>query len=67
MESWTDRARSRMKAKGYTQSDVAARLNVTRAAISHYLTGIREPGISQIKELSKMLDISISELLGDES
>lgn len=67
MSDWTSRVRAGMKAKGYTQDDVASRLHVTRGAISHYLNGIREPNLNQVKELAKMLDMSLSELLGDDA
>ena len=64
---WTDRVRQGLKAKGFIFDDLALRLGVTRGAISHYLTGIREPNLAQVKEIAKMLDMSLSELLGDDA
>jgi len=64
---WTDRVRSGLKAKGFVYKDLAARLNVTEGAISHYLNGIREPSINQVREIAKMLEMSLSELLGDDA
>ena len=66
-DKWTDRVKARLKSMGYTHDDLASRLNVTRGAATHYLNGIREPSINQIREISKMLDISLSELLGDDA
>lgn len=64
---WTDRVRAGLKAKGFVYRDLAGRLNVTEGAVSHYLNGIREPSLNQVKEIAKMLDMSLSELLGDDA
>ena len=64
---WTDRVRAGLKAKGFVYKDLAARLNVTEGAISHYLNEIREPSLNQVREIAKMLDMSLSELLGDDA
>ena len=65
--SWTARVRLALKAKGYTMQDLAVRIGVKQPAVSLYLSGKREPTISQIKEMAKMLDMSLSELLGDDA
>ena len=64
---WTTSVKTKLKAKGITHQEVADRLNITRGAVSHYLNGIREPSINQVKEIAKMLDESLSELLGDDA
>ena len=64
---WTDRVRSKMREKKLKQRDIAERLNVTEGAVSHYLTGFREPSIVQLRELSRMLDMSLGEMLGDDA
>ncbi len=64
---WTDRAKQGLKRKGYVYKDLAAVLNVTEGAASHYLNGAREPSINQVKEIAKMIDLSVSELLGDDA
>ena len=66
-DKWNTRVKARLKALGYRHDDLAERLNVTRGAATHYLNGIREPSINQIKEIAKMLDMSVSELLGDDA
>ncbi len=64
---WTERVRQGLKAKGYIYKDLASVLNVTEGAVSHYLNGAREPSINQVREMAKMLDLSLSELLGDDA
>jgi transcriptional regulator with XRE-family HTH domain len=64
---WTDRVRAGLRNKGYTFQDLADRIGVTRPAVSMYLTGKREPTLQQVKEIAKMVDLSVSELLGDDA
>ena len=51
------------KEKGMTQSDLAQKLNVTDRAVSKWERGLCCPDISLLKDLSSILDISISELI----
>lgn len=64
---WIDRARTGLKRKGWKYRELADVLNVTEAAISMYLTGRREPTITQIRKMAAVLDMSVSELLGDDA
>ena len=66
-DNWTTRVRQGLKDKGFIYKDLAARLNVTEGAVSHYLNRQREPSLNQIKEIASMLDLSLSELLGDDA
>ncbi len=50
-----------------TYADLADYLGVTKGAVSNYINGHREPSIKTAKGIAKALNISISELLGDES
>ncbi|NLJ70260.1 MAG: helix-turn-helix transcriptional regulator [Clostridiaceae bacterium] len=50
--------------KGYTQQDVADRLNISVQAYSRYETTNQEPGATRLKELSDILNVSIDQLLG---
>jgi len=54
------------KEKGYTQKDLAKKLNITDRAISKWERGLGCPDISLLEELSKILDISILEILKGE-
>ena len=51
------------KEKGLTQIQLAEQLNVTDKAMSRWETGKNFPDIEIFEDLSKILDISISELL----
>ena len=51
------------KEKGLTQLQLAEKLNVSDKAISRWETGKNYPDIEIFEDLSKILDVSISELL----
>ncbi len=51
------------KEKGLTQIQLAEQLNVTDKAISRWETGKNYPDIELFENISKVLDISVSELL----
>ena len=51
------------KEKGLTQMQLAEKLNVTDKAVSRWETGKNFPDIEIFEDLSKILDVSISELL----
>ena len=53
--------------KGYTQDEIASRLNISRQSVSKWENGINEPDIETIKKLCNILDCSIVELIDDES
>lgn len=50
-----------------TQKEIAEVLNVEPATISKYESGLLEPNISSLKKLSSIFNISIDELLSDET
>jgi transcriptional regulator with XRE-family HTH domain len=52
---------------GYTQSQIAKILNVDRSTYSYYEIGKTTPDVSALITLAKIFNISISELLADES
>ena len=54
------------KEKGLTQAELADKLNLSCKTISKWECGNGCPDISVLKELSEILDISISELLSGE-
>ena len=58
--------RSLRKEKNLTQKELADKLNITDRAISRWERGIGCPDISLLEELSKILDITILELLKGE-
>ncbi|MCZ6797786.1 MAG: helix-turn-helix transcriptional regulator [Gammaproteobacteria bacterium] len=66
-EDWTDRAQRELKVKGYENTDVASRLGITEGAVSRLLNDIGEPSFVQLEEIAKMLDMSLSELIGEDA
>ena len=54
------------KEKNYTQKELANKLSVTDRAVSKWERGMGCPDISLLEDLSKILDISIVELLNGE-
>ena len=52
--------------KGLTQQDLANALNTTKSAISRYELGKREPRYKLLMEISGILEVSCSDLIGDE-
>ena len=58
--------KEKRKEKGYTQEELASKINVTEKAISRWETGRGTPDISLLIPLSSSLGISVSELLNGE-
>ena len=54
------------KEKGYSQEDLAEKLDVTRQTISNWELGSTQPNPEQLKGLSKILNVSIDELLDND-
>ncbi len=54
------------KAKGLTQDDVAAKVNVSSQAVSKWENDINMPDIGILLNLGQMLGVSTDELLGKE-
>lgn len=48
---------------GLTQEELAARLFITRQAVSRWETGATEPGIDMIKLIARELDVPVTRLL----
>ena len=51
-------------AKGLSQEELAAKVYVTRQAVSRWETGETVPNTETLKLLSQLLDVSINTLLG---
>ena len=49
---------------GLSQDELAAKVYVTRQAVSRWETGETQPNTETLKQLSKLFDISINTLLG---
>lgn len=55
--------KEKRKEKGFTQDELASKINVTEKAVSRWETGRGTPDISLLIPLSEVLGISVSELL----
>lgn len=67
MENIGRKISSARKAQNMTQMDLADSLNISFQAISNWERGISMPDISKLPEISKILHISIDDLLGKSS
>lgn len=52
------------KSKGYSQEQLAMRLNVVRQTVSKWEKGLSVPDAELLTEIAEVLDVSVSELLG---
>ena len=52
--------------KGLTQSELAEELSVTPQSVSRWEKGLAYPDIEKLPQLSKLFEVSIDELLGNE-
>lgn len=58
-----EKIRQARKQKGLTQEQLAKMLNVKRAVISKYETGIVEPSLKQIQRIAEVLKVPVAFLL----
>ena len=49
--------------KGWTQEELAARLNVSRSAVGNYESGIRTPKYEELEEIADLFNCTMSYLL----
>lgn len=63
MKTLGDKIRYYRKEHGWSQEDLAARLNITMLAVSNMERNVSDLSYSRLKELSKIFEISLSELI----
>lgn len=51
------------KCRNYTQEELAARLDISRQAVSKWETGVTVPDVDVLLKISKLYDISINDIL----
>lgn len=61
-----EKVKRRREEKGLTQQKLAEKLYVTRQAVSRWECGARQPDLLTAKKLSKILGVSLDELLSGE-
>ena len=60
----SDNIKSLRKNKGYTQEELAARINVVRQTVSKWEKGLPVPDAEALQRLADVLEVDIKELLG---
>ena len=60
-----DNIRAFRKAKGLSQEELAARLNVVRQTVSKWENGLSVPDSDMLTKLASVLDVSVVDLLED--
>ena len=51
------------KKKGWTQLDLAQKLNITASTVSMYESGARGTTIARFKKIAELLEVSMDELV----
>lgn len=65
-EIFAKRLKNIREEKGITQAELAQKVDLQTAAISHFETGQRKPSFENLKKLANALNISIDYLMGRE-
>lgn len=65
-ESVRNRIEERLKAKGMTQRELAARLGVSEVTVSRWLSGERNPSIETMSRIASALDTTAAHLLSED-
>lgn len=62
--NFSENLRRIRKESGYTQQDIAERLSVAQATVANYERGVRIPDVDTLVKLSKILKVSVDDLIG---
>lgn len=63
-ENITEQIKTLRKQNGYTQQQVADKVNVSRSAYSQYEMGLKQPTIDTLYQLAELYKCSIDYLVG---
>ena len=63
MSTLGDRIKATRIKSGMTQEQLAAVLNTTKAAVSRYESGKREPNLEQLRKIARATNTTVSELV----
>tara|TARA_R110000823_G_scaffold303197_1_gene424526 strand:+ start:104 stop:424 length:321 start_codon:yes stop_codon:yes gene_type:complete len=66
-EPWYCKARPALKRLGITYKDAALELGISESAVSHQINGRRSVSLKQIRIYANMLNMSISDLAGEDA
>lgn len=62
---FSDNLKTMRKEKGFSQEQLATRLNVVRQTISKWEKGLSVPDAELLIQLAEVLDVEVSDLLGE--
>jgi len=65
-KTWQDKAREAMRRLEINQDDIADGLGKSKGTISNWFSGRHPPSLEDLKEISKMLGLSIAEMLSED-
>ncbi len=65
-QMFNENLKSIRKAMGYTQEELAIKLNVVRQTVSKWEKGLSVPDADILSRMAEVLEVSVSELLGAE-
>ena len=63
---FSDNLKTIRKAKGYTQEELARKVNVVRQTVSKWEKGFSVPDADVLSHIAEVLEVRVSELLGTE-
>lgn len=64
--AWNENMRLCRERYNYSQKEIAAKLNISERTLQRYEAGVSEPTISILLELSKIYEISIDAIIGND-
>ena len=62
-----EKIRQLRKAKGYSQEQLARKLDITQGAVSQWEKNITTPAAEQLKTLAEIFEITVDSLLSEET
>lgn len=65
--SWNENMKECRERYGYLQKELSAKLGISERTLQRYESGESEPTVSLLLKLSKIYDISIDAILGNEA
>lgn len=65
--NFSQRLTALLAERNMTQLELAARIGVTRAAMSRYVSGEREPRLVTLVRIAEELDVNVDDLVAAES
>lgn len=66
MRHWYEIVRAAAKAQRLTYKAIALRMDRSTATVGHWLTGVREPKLVELRQLADIVGLGLGEALGDD-